>query len=127
MCDVRTSGRSGTRPPWCRLYVITLLGLALFGMVDVEMPEGSARTVLDVAAAVVVFGAMAVWVRSNRVALDLGREGDSATGRHPVPVIAGPQGPPARVGVPTAGHLATQNGAERDALAGSGRDVGTSR
>lgn len=125
MCDVRTSGSSGSRPSWCGLYVITLLGIALFGMVDVEMAAGAARTILEALAAVAVFGAMAAWVRSNRVALGLDRERDSVAARHPVAVAAGRQARRARVEVPIAGHPATRDGA--GLRAGSPREVGTSR
>jgi hypothetical protein len=94
-------------------------------MVDVETPEGTARTILEVVAVVLVFGAMAVWVRSNRVALDLGREGGGVASLYPVRVVGGPQGRPVRAARPTAGHAAAAPRVERDALAASTRDVGT--
>lgn len=73
MCDV-TAGSGGSRPGphprWGLLYGLAALTLAALAAVEVVVSPGAARTVLRCGLALCAFAAMAVWARSNRVALD---------------------------------------------------------
>src|SRR5262245_40541966 len=66
-----TSKAAGSRPAWVWLYAVLALTVALFALVDALPAYGPARIVLELLATLVVFGAMAIWVRANRTALDM--------------------------------------------------------
>lgn len=63
-------------PRWARLYAVIMVLVALLGLVEVGVPEGPARRVLEVFVTLVMFGVMAIWVRGNRVELMLENEPD---------------------------------------------------
>jgi hypothetical protein len=56
-------------PAWPALIVILLVGIGLFALSDILTPEGALRPITDSLMVVVMFGAMAWWVRANRPAL----------------------------------------------------------
>jgi hypothetical protein len=58
-------------PRWWALYLLCGLLVGLIGLVQDAVPLGPARRALDVVATLTVFGMMALWVRLNRVALDM--------------------------------------------------------
>jgi hypothetical protein len=66
-----TVDRIHPRPRWCGLYVLAALLVALVGVVDAFMPTGAWRRALEIGIVVIGFGAMRLWVRANRLALDL--------------------------------------------------------
>jgi len=61
------------KPPWWQLYGLGVLLVALIGVIEVDVPTGTLRTILESAAVVLAFGLMLVWRRHNRAAFDLGR------------------------------------------------------
>ena len=58
------------RATWWLLYLIGLLLVAAIGLVEVFV-DGGLRTLLETAVAVAGFGSIWVWLRSNRIALEL--------------------------------------------------------
>ncbi len=70
MCDITASTSQAPRPKWWLLYALLAVVLALFAAVAIVSPAGGWRTLAQCVSVVVIFGAMAAWVRSNRVALD---------------------------------------------------------
>lgn len=86
MSDVKTSERTAVKPAWYRFYAVTALGVGAFGLVDAVTRKGTARTLMELVVTVVVFGSMALWVRGNRVALDLAQGCRCVPGRHARPV-----------------------------------------
>jgi hypothetical protein len=60
---------SPAAPAWPSLIVILLVGIGLFALSDILTPEGALRPVTDSLMVVLIFGAMAGWVRANRPAL----------------------------------------------------------
>ena len=63
-------------PSWGRLYLITSLLIGLLGLVEVEVPAGAWRRTVEAILCVVTFGAMHLWVRANRIGLDMLGERD---------------------------------------------------
>jgi hypothetical protein len=59
------------KPRWCLLYLIVAKLIALVALIEGVVPAGPTRTVLETFVICVVFGLMFVWLRANRVALDL--------------------------------------------------------
>jgi len=73
MCDVMPRSRRSRaipRPRWGLLYGLVTLMLAALAGVETAISPGSAQTALQCGLALSGFGAMALWVRSNRMALD---------------------------------------------------------
>jgi hypothetical protein len=70
MEGVTMNGHGRRRPRWWVLYV-TLLAIAVIGTIAHAMVADAPRlvTITDVASAFGLLGAMAVWVRLNRVQL----------------------------------------------------------
>jgi hypothetical protein len=66
----RTAGTATPRPRWGVLYGVVVLGLIALAVADVEAPD-LARPTLDAGLAGVTLAAVALWVRGNRMALDL--------------------------------------------------------
>lgn len=60
---------SPAAPAWPALVVILLVGIGLFALSDILIPEGALRPITDSLMVVLMFGAMAAWVRANRPAL----------------------------------------------------------
>jgi hypothetical protein len=56
-------------PAWPLLIVILLVGIGLFALSDKLTPEGILRPITDSLMVVVMFVAMAAWVRANRPAM----------------------------------------------------------
>jgi hypothetical protein len=65
--------RSGEKPTWWLLYTIGLLLLGLLALVELFVPTGGLRGVLEITVVIATFGLMAQWLRRNRVALELER------------------------------------------------------
>ena len=63
--------RGEERPRWWCLYAVGAVLVAMLGLVETEVGEGTLRTVLEVVIAVAGFGLMSVWLRVNRLALEL--------------------------------------------------------
>jgi len=64
------NGRPSPRAPaWPTLVVILLVGIGLFALSDILTPEGVLRRITDSLMVVLMFGAMAGWVHTNRPAL----------------------------------------------------------
>ena len=59
------------RPKWLLLYASGLLLVGLLALVEIFVPAGGLRGVLQVAVVMTGFGLMALWVRRNRVAMEL--------------------------------------------------------
>src|SRR5207253_4354987 len=59
------------KPTWWQLYGLGVLLVALIGAIEVGVPPGALRTILESAAVILGFGLMLIWRRHNRVALDL--------------------------------------------------------
>jgi len=72
MCRLDGDEWRTTRATWWLLYLIGLLLVAAIGLVEVFV-DGGLRTMLETAVAVAGFGSIWVWLRSNRVALELER------------------------------------------------------
>ena len=68
------------KPRWGWLYTAVSLLIGLLGVIEHAVPPGAARQILEVAATLALFGAMALWVRLNRLGLMLASE------RHVAPV-----------------------------------------
>jgi hypothetical protein len=73
------------KPRWAWLYgIVTLLG-GLLTVVEVAVPDGVARRTLGFSVVLAMLATMALWVRTNRVALALANEAHPA--RHARPTI----------------------------------------
>ena len=66
------SGRS-PRPTWWALHVIAVLLVAVVGLVETHVGGEGLAQVLEVLTVVAGFGLIAVWLRRNRIALELER------------------------------------------------------
>jgi hypothetical protein len=64
----------GEEPRWGLLYLIAVKLVVLVGVIEIAVPTGPARTILESFVVVVVFGLMFVWVRANRIGLDLDQQ-----------------------------------------------------
>jgi hypothetical protein len=65
-----TKGRpSPAGPAWPALVLILVVGIGLFGLSDILTPEGVLRPITDSLMVLLIFGAMATWVRVNRSAM----------------------------------------------------------
>ena len=72
--------RNRPKPAWGTLYAVAGVAALLFVIADFESPAGGWRILTECLGTVLVIGAMALWVRANRVALALSDE-TSETGR----------------------------------------------
>ena len=63
--------RCEQRPTWWCLYALGAALVGMVGLVETEVEAGTLRTVLEVLASVAGFALMGVWLRVNRLALDL--------------------------------------------------------
>jgi hypothetical protein len=84
------------RPAWKWLYAVLPLALAVFGLVEALEVTGPARLVLQLLATLVVFSAMALWVRGNRTALEMAGAREIRRGRRSLEHPASLPGTPAR-------------------------------
>ncbi len=79
-------GGANAKPMWWLLYAIVLLLLGLLGLVELAVPEGSPRTVLEIVVVVATFALMLIWVRRNRVAVELA-QWDAQHPRRGLPIV----------------------------------------
>jgi uncharacterized membrane protein HdeD (DUF308 family) len=63
--------RDEGRPRWWWLYAVGAVLVAMLGLVEPQVGEGALRTVLEVVVAIAGFSLMSVWLRVNRLALEL--------------------------------------------------------
>ena len=63
--------RRDAKPAWRLLDAIGLLLLGLLALVEMFVPAGGLRGVLEIAVVIGMFRLMAIWVRHNRVAIEL--------------------------------------------------------
>lgn len=96
------------KPRWGTLYTLSALLVGLVGLVEIAIPAGTARQVLEVVATLAGFAAMAIWVRLNRVALDMAGAGQGSPSWMPPSTVprdvSGTRAPHSEVlGVPHAG------------------------
>ena len=73
MCDITTASRRARtpqRPRWGLLYGLVTLMLAALAAVEFVTSPGAARTVLQCGLTLGGFGAMGLWARLNRRAID---------------------------------------------------------
>ncbi len=73
MCDVTARSRRARTPPpprWGRLYGLTAVFLGALIAFEMLATPGAVRTALQCGLALGGFGAMGLWARLNRVALD---------------------------------------------------------
>jgi hypothetical protein len=59
------------KPRWGVLYTLATLPVGFVGLIEIAIPAGAARQVLEVVVTLACCAAMAIWVRLNRVALYL--------------------------------------------------------
>jgi hydrogenase/urease accessory protein HupE len=62
-----------TRPRWWLLYVIAALLVAVVGLVELSVDGQRLREILEALTVMAGFGLIGVWLRGNRIALDLER------------------------------------------------------
>jgi len=55
------------------LYVIAALPVTAVGLLEIFVDAGALRQILEALAVIGGFGLIALWRRSNRIALDIGR------------------------------------------------------
>ena len=83
----RNHRSSGTtpKPAWGWLCAVLPLAFALCALTEAMAVTGPARVVVELLVTLVVFGALALWVRTNRLALELiGDRGPGRRFREPV-------------------------------------------
>ena len=71
MCDRRRAPAPNPRPRWGGLYAILTLAAAALALVELRVEMSSLRIALGAAVVAGVWGALAEWLRANRVALHL--------------------------------------------------------
>jgi len=70
MCDSRKTVRQQRRPRWNLLFAILPVTAAALALIESAIGPRPLRVAAEVATVLANFGAMAVWVRANRSALD---------------------------------------------------------
>jgi hypothetical protein len=61
------------RPAWWQLYGIGLVLVLMIGLIEVGVPSGLLRTMLESATVILGFALIFTWRHHNRTAFDLGR------------------------------------------------------
>jgi hypothetical protein len=111
MCDAR---KRAAKPRWRWLYVVVTPLLGVLGLVESGMAGGPARQVAELVLTLLIFGAMALWVRVNRVAVMAAAERPGPVIRRPPTVLYAADPAPAIPAVATspavAAYLAAVNG-----------------
>jgi len=79
--------RKVASPAWGMLYTIVAAGLAGLAVAEAFMRGSEFRLIVDGAGALVLFGAMRIWVGVNRARLALGNDSPCCTSRLTVRVI----------------------------------------
>lgn len=69
MCSSRERAPARPRPRWSRLYTIVSLPTMALALIELTVAPSPLRTASEAAIVLAIFGAMAMWVRANRVAL----------------------------------------------------------
>ena len=59
------------KPTWWLLYAIGLLLVGLLALVEIFVPRGGLQSILEITVVIGSFGLMALWLRHNRVAMEL--------------------------------------------------------
>ena len=91
VCDANARrDRTLPRPRWGVLAAVETLTLSVLVAVEAVPWSGAVRTALRLLLTLVLFGAMALWVRSNRVALDYRDWPESAECTVTARVVASP-------------------------------------
>jgi hypothetical protein len=67
----RQCRRRNPRPAWWLLYVIAVGLVVVVGLVDTLVPGGGLRKIVESLTTVSGFGLIGVWLRRNRIALEL--------------------------------------------------------
>jgi hypothetical protein len=60
-----------TRPRWWLLYVIAALLVTVVGLVELSVDSLRLREILEALVVMAGFGLIGVWLRGNRIALEL--------------------------------------------------------
>src|SRR4030095_7246395 len=68
------TGPSRPAPRWGWLYTVIGVLIALLGLVEVSVPEGAPRRVIQTFVVLAIFLVMTMWVRGNRATLNMARE-----------------------------------------------------
>ncbi len=71
MDHVGNSSRAAPRPSWWKLYAFVSAALMLVAILEMKGPAGAGHTGMQMIAGLIPFGAMALWVRANKVGLVL--------------------------------------------------------
>jgi hydrogenase/urease accessory protein HupE len=61
------------RPTWWLLYAIAVLFVGVVGLVELFVDGQELRKILEVLTVMAGFGLIALWLRGNRIALELER------------------------------------------------------
>jgi hypothetical protein len=69
MPSIRRSIQRGRRPGWGRLYAVFPLAVVLLVAAHLSAPSPPEREVAEGLASLLIIGALALWVRANRLAL----------------------------------------------------------
>src|SRR5262245_22699146 len=85
MDGVRNGERRNPKACWGSLYLVVATRSGLLAVVDVAVPDGLARRMLEFAVVLAMLATMALWVRANRLALVLANEDHPA---RPQPLLA---------------------------------------
>jgi hypothetical protein len=113
MWDAR---RRAAKPRWRLLYFMVTPLLGVLGLAEGGMAAGPARQVVEVVLTLLIFGAMALWVRVNRVAMMAAGERPAPVIRRPLTVLYAADPAPAIPAVPTSraveAYLAAVNGSK---------------
>jgi hypothetical protein len=83
------------KPKWGALYALFAIGVGLIGLLEAVVTPGPARQTLQITVALAMFGALAVWARVNRVALDRAAAQKPVSARLAPYVVPGAPRPPA--------------------------------
>jgi hypothetical protein len=98
------------KPTWWLLYIIGLSLVGLLGLVEISVPRGGLQGVLEIIVVIGSFVLMALWLRRNRVAMELEedrrRRGTVGHGRR-VPALPSTQ-PAGQNGSRVASPLSTE-------------------
>lgn len=70
MCDSRKAFSHTPRPGWSRLLAILPITVAALVLIESTVAAPPLRVAAQAATVLATFGAMALWVRANRSALD---------------------------------------------------------
>ncbi len=71
MASKRRSIVRSAKPAWWVLYAVFPAAIVLLFSAHIGSPSAGWRKIAEVVASLIVMGAMALWVRANRVALTL--------------------------------------------------------